>query len=131
MSLRTPLGKVRGLGAARDGTGHWWAQRVTAIALVPLVIWFMVAMIGLLGADYDTVRAWLGRPLVSVLLLLLLGAVFYHARLGLNVVIEDYVHGKARHLAPLIATTPVARSGCAGAGAGRARGTPAGPWRAR
>lgn len=99
MALRTPLGKVRGLGAAKEGTGHWWGQRVTAIALVPLVIWFLVAMIGMVGADYDTVRAWLGRPLVSVLLLLLLGTLFYHARLGLNVVIEDYVHGTARHLA--------------------------------
>jgi succinate dehydrogenase / fumarate reductase, membrane anchor subunit len=92
MSLRSPLAKVRGLGSAKEGVAHWWAQRMTAVALVPLMIWFVASICIMTGADYDAVRAWVATPLVSILLVLLTIAVFHHAQLGLQVVIEDYVH---------------------------------------
>jgi len=92
MSLRSPLGRVRGLGSAKDGTGHWWFQRLTALALIPLGLWFCAAVIAMTGADYSAVAAWASSPLVAGLLILLLVATFYHAALGLQVVIEDYVH---------------------------------------
>ena len=94
MSLRTPLGRVRGLGSAKEGTAHWWAQRLTAIALVPLVLWFAVSLIVLTGADHAAVTEWLRNPAAAVLLLLLILAGFHHAQLGMQVVIEDYVHGE-------------------------------------
>ncbi len=92
MSQRTPLGRVRGLGSAKDGTAHWWAQRVTAVALVPLVLWFVASVAASAGADHATARAWLADPLVAVPMILLIAAGFHHAQLGLQVVIEDYVH---------------------------------------
>lgn len=91
MSLRTPLGRVRGLGAAKEGLAHWRAQRWTALALVPLAIWFAASLAAMTGADYATARAWIASPLVAILLVLLIGATFHHAQLGLQVVIEDYV----------------------------------------
>ena len=94
MSLRTPLGRVRGLGSAKEGTAHWWAQRLTAIALVPLVLWFAVSLIVLTGADRAAVTEWLSDPVPAVLMLLLILAGFHHAQLGLRVVIEDYVHAE-------------------------------------
>jgi len=95
MSRRTALGRVRGLGSAMSGTDHWWHQRVTAVALVPLVIWFVTSIVGLVGADYAVVVAWLRNPLVAIIMVLLLSATYYHLRLGLQVVIEDYVHDQA------------------------------------
>ena len=92
MSLRSPLARVRGLGSAKEGVSHWWAQRMTAVALVPLVIWFVASVCAMAGADYDAVREWVATPLVSILLVLLTIAVFHHAQLGLQVVLEDYVH---------------------------------------
>jgi succinate dehydrogenase / fumarate reductase, membrane anchor subunit len=94
MNLRSPLGRVRGLGSAKEGVAHWWAQRMTAVALVPLLIWFVASICAMTGADYDAVRAWVATPLVSILLVLLAIAVFHHAQLGLQVVIEDYVHAE-------------------------------------
>jgi succinate dehydrogenase / fumarate reductase membrane anchor subunit len=94
MSLRTPLGRVRGLGSAKEGTEHWWMQRVTAIALIPLSLWFVALVVDLTGTDYAAVRATLAQPVNAVLLILLLAALFYHAVLGLQVVIEDYVHSE-------------------------------------
>ena len=99
MSLRTPLGRVRGLGSAKEGTAHWWAQRLTAIALVPLALWFAVSLIVLAGADHQAVTEWLGNPAAAVLMLLLILAGFHHAQLGLQVVIEDYVPGEGLRLA--------------------------------
>jgi succinate dehydrogenase / fumarate reductase membrane anchor subunit len=99
---RTALGRVRGLGAAKEGVAHWWAQRVTALLLIPLVIWFVIALLAHIGADQAAVRAWLGRPLTYGLMLVMLGAVFWHAALGLQVVIEDYVHGEAVKLALIL-----------------------------
>ncbi|MBK6435289.1 MAG: succinate dehydrogenase, hydrophobic membrane anchor protein [Rhodanobacteraceae bacterium] len=92
MSLRTPLGRVRGLGSAKDGTSHWWMQRVTAVMLAPLSIWFMLCALPLLAADYADARVWLAQPLNAFLILALVLAVIYHALLGVQVVIEDYIH---------------------------------------
>ena len=92
MSLRTPLGRVRGLGSAKEGTAHWWAQRLTAIALVPLVLWFAISLIVLTGADRTAVVEWLRDPVAAVPMLLLILAGFHHAQLGMQVVVEDYVH---------------------------------------
>ena len=102
MSFRTPLGRVRGLGSAKGGTHHWWMQRLTAIALVPLTIWFILSLITLSGADHATATAWLASPLPAVLMLLLIVATFHHLQLGLQVVIEDYVHGEAMRIACII-----------------------------
>ncbi len=90
--FRTPLNQVRGLGSAKEGTHHWWMQRLTAVALVPLSIWFVASLVSMADADYFTVVAWLRSPLVTVLLLCLIWALFHHAQLGVQVVLEDYVH---------------------------------------
>jgi succinate dehydrogenase / fumarate reductase membrane anchor subunit len=92
MNLRSPLGRVRGLGAARTGVHHWWAQRTTAVALVPLMLWLVTNLVCLAGAGYDEVLAWASTPLASTLLIALIISLFYHAQLGLQVVLEDYVH---------------------------------------
>lgn len=94
MSLRTPLARVRGLGSARDGTHHWWMQRLTAVALVPVALWFVVSVIALAGAGHDDFVAWAGNPFNATVLLILIFATFYHAQLGLQVVVEDYVHNE-------------------------------------
>ncbi len=96
--MRSPLGRAIGLGSAKEGVEHWLLQRVTAVALVPLVLWFVIAVIGLIGADLDTVQDWVGRPLPAICLVLLLIATFYHASLGLQVVIEDYVRAEFARL---------------------------------
>lgn len=105
MSLRTPIGRVRGLGSAKDGTHHWWLQRLTAVALVPLTVWFVASIVGLAGADYDTVVTWIGQPVVAVVLILFLFTSFYHLKLGLQVVVEDYVHNEGVKMAVQIAIT--------------------------
>jgi succinate dehydrogenase / fumarate reductase membrane anchor subunit len=91
MSMRTPLARVRGTGSAKYGVHHWWAQRLSAIALVPLFLWFVASMTAVATADYATAVAWVRSPLNSSLLALLIAAVFYHAQLGMQVVFEDYV----------------------------------------
>jgi succinate dehydrogenase / fumarate reductase membrane anchor subunit len=106
-SFRSGLGRVRGLGAAREGVRHWWAQRVTAAALVPLTLWFVASLVLLAGADHATVTAWIARPFNTVLLLCLVGATFWHASLGLQVVIEDYIHSEGPRLAALLAAKAV------------------------
>lgn len=90
--LRSPLGRARGLGSARAGAHHWWAQRLTAIALVPLTLWFIFSVIRLTGASHQDVIDWLSAPLTMGLMLALIIATFHHMQLGLQVVIEDYVH---------------------------------------
>ncbi len=100
--LRSPLGHARGLGSARSGTRHYIAQRWTALALAPLAIWFVFGLISHLGASYAQAGAWIGNPINAVLILLMLGALFHHAQLGLQVVIEDYVHGHGSKLVLLI-----------------------------
>ena len=101
--MRAPLARVRGLGSAKDGVEHWWAQRLTALALVPLTLWFVYSMVALTGADHASVALWLARPRNAVLMILLLAATFQHTQLGLQVVIEDYVHGEAARLAAIVA----------------------------
>jgi succinate dehydrogenase / fumarate reductase membrane anchor subunit len=93
---RTPLARARGLGSAKDGLGHWWGQRLTAIALIPLVVWFAISLVMLTGADYTVVRAWIGSPLVMVLLILTIAIGLHHGQLGLQVVLEDYTSGAWR-----------------------------------
>lgn len=97
--LRSTLGRVRGLGAAKEGVGHWWAQRVTSVALVPLLLWFVASLIGLVGADHAAFSAWLRQPFNAMLMTVLLAAGFYHLQLGLQVIIEDYVHHAAAGVA--------------------------------
>lgn len=90
--LRSPLGRVIGLGSAKEGVEHWWAQRITAVALVVLLLWFVASIVSLAGANRAAVAAWLHAPLPAILTVLLLIAGFYHMALGVQVVIEDYVH---------------------------------------
>lgn len=106
-TVRTPLAKVRGLGSAQHGVGDWWVQRVTAVALVPLVVWFVASVVGLAGADYLVVARWMGSPVNAVLLILLLLAMFRHAQLGLRVVIEDYVHHEGAKIGMLLVVNAV------------------------
>lgn len=98
MSIKSPLGRVLGLGSAREGTGHWWAQRTSAVALVPLMLWFAASMAGAAGYDYETLAYWLSKPVNAILVILLCVSLLYHAKLGLQVVIEDYVQGGSRML---------------------------------
>ncbi len=91
MTMRSTLGRVRGLGSAKDGTHHWWMQRVTAIALVPLCLWFVARVVQHVGADHAEMVAWLSHPIDAALMILLVTALFHHAHLGVQVVIEDYV----------------------------------------
>jgi succinate dehydrogenase / fumarate reductase, membrane anchor subunit len=100
--MRTPLGRVRGLGSAKEGVEHWWMQRLTAVALVPLTLWFVYAMVALTGADHASVVNWFVRPRNAVLMILLVVATFHHGQLGLQVVIEDYVHSERAKLAAIL-----------------------------
>jgi succinate dehydrogenase / fumarate reductase membrane anchor subunit len=93
MSLRTPLGRVLGMGAAKEGVQHWWQQRLTSIALVPLTIWFLVSLLALPAFDQATVRIWMSQGWSALLLCLLVLVASWHSQLGVRVVIEDYVHG--------------------------------------
>ena len=102
MSLTTPLSKVLGLGAAKSGVEHWWAQRLTAVALAPLGLWFAIAMLLLPSFGYADVVAWLSEPINGVLMLLTVLAVVYHSYLGIQVVVEDYVEGKAAKLVMIV-----------------------------
>ena len=101
-SLRSPIARARGLGSAKEGVGHWWTQRLTALALIPLSIWFVASVVCLAGADQAAISQWLGAPLTLGALSLTLIAAFYHAVLGLQVVIEDYIHTKAVKLTLII-----------------------------
>ena len=103
MSLQSPLGRVRGLGSAKNGTHHWWIQRVTAVALVPLTLWFAVSMIKMTGAAHSDAIAWVQSPFNAIMLLLLIIATFHHMQLGLQVVIEDYIHSEGTKLVLLLA----------------------------
>lgn len=102
MSYRSPLGRARGLGSAREGTAHWWAQRLTAVALVPLTLWFVIGLIGTIGAEHALVADWIGLPINATLMVILLVALFHHAQLGLQVVIEDYVHHEGLKIAGIM-----------------------------
>ncbi len=105
---RSQLGRVRGLGSAKSGVGHWWTQRLTAIALVPLSLWFIFSVLHLLGASHDAVIDWFAGPWTIVLMIVLIVATFHHLQLGLQVVIEDYIHNDATRLAALLAVKAAA-----------------------
>ncbi len=92
--MRSQLGRVRGVGAAKAGVHHWYAERVTSIALVPLTLWFIYAVLAHVGATQPVVAAWIGRPWNTVLLLALIVTTFHHMQLGLQVVYEDYIDAK-------------------------------------
>lgn len=102
MSLQTPLARVRGLGSAKEGVHHWWAQRLTAVALAPLSLWFIYSLVIVTGADYATVVSWLATPLNAVLMLLFIISLYYHVVLGIQVVIEDYIDSEWQKIVCLI-----------------------------
>ena len=102
MSFRTPLARARGLGSAKHGTAHFWAQRVTAVALVPLCAWFVISMVVMGDAHYEAARAWVRQPAAALLLGVFIVSLFYHAQLGLQVVIEDYVHAQWLKVSSLV-----------------------------
>lgn len=106
--MRSQLGRVRGLGSARSGVSHWWAQRWTALALVPLTLWFIWHVIALSGAPHQAVLDWMYSPLTVVLMLCLIAATFHHMHLGLQAVIEDYIHTEAIRFGLLLAVRAAA-----------------------
>jgi succinate dehydrogenase / fumarate reductase membrane anchor subunit len=97
--MRTPLGRVRGLGSAREGTGHFWRQRLTAVANVPLILFFVGLVVSLNGASHAEVRQTLANPFVALLVVLILGSALYHMKLGMQSIIEDYIHGEGLKIA--------------------------------
>lgn len=104
MSIRTPLARVRGLGTAKDGTHHWWLQRVTSIALAPLALWFVISLLSVSRADYEGVQHWLGNPVHAGLMVALLAVMFYHANLGMQVIYEDYVRPEGAKVIAVLVT---------------------------
>ncbi|MGN6461132.1 MAG: succinate dehydrogenase, hydrophobic membrane anchor protein [Pseudolabrys sp.] len=105
MSIRTPIGRVRGLGSAKSGTEHFWRQRLTAVANVPLTIGFVFIVVGLLGRNHAAVVQILGSPLVAVIMLLFIVSITTHMRIGMQVIIEDYVHDEGHKFFLLMANT--------------------------
>lgn len=102
MAMRTAIARVRGLGSAKTGTEHWWMQRVTAVALIPLTLWFVASLVSLAGAEYETAYLWVASPAASVPMILLLLAGLWHGKLGLQVVVEDYIHAEGVKVAILM-----------------------------
>src|SRR4051812_12288739 len=101
--LRSPLGRARGLGSAKLGVHHWWMERVTSIALLPLSIWLVFGLAGMAGAGHAEAVEWIGRPVNAVLLLAFLAAAFHHSALGVQVVIEDYANSEWAKVASILA----------------------------
>jgi succinate dehydrogenase / fumarate reductase membrane anchor subunit len=101
-SLKSPLSRVRGLGSAKDGTHHWWMQRLTAIAMVPLSIWLALSLATLSGAGWAEVSAWMKSPVSALAMIGFVALGFWHLKLGLQVVIEDYIHNEGRKIMLLI-----------------------------
>jgi succinate dehydrogenase / fumarate reductase membrane anchor subunit len=105
MSLRSPIGRVTGLGAAKEGVSHWWSQRVTSVALVLLGLWFVASLLRMPNFGHEVVTTWMAMPLNAVLLLLLIGTLIYHSQLGVQVVVEDYVHHHGVKIATMMLLT--------------------------
>jgi succinate dehydrogenase / fumarate reductase membrane anchor subunit len=104
MSLRSPLGRVLGHGAAKEGVHHWWVQRLTSIALIPLTVWFVISLVAMPSFEYETVRSWVSQSWTALLLILFIAIGTWHSKLGVQVVVEDYVHGGAKTLSLIIST---------------------------
>ena len=102
-TMKTHLARVRGLGAAKEGAHHWWMQRLTAIALIPLTVWFAISIIGIVGADHAAVVNWFSSPVISIFMILFVSTMVYHSTLGVQVVIEDYIHKERWKFGLLIA----------------------------
>ncbi|MFD2206775.1 succinate dehydrogenase, hydrophobic membrane anchor protein [Kiloniella antarctica] len=107
MSLRSPLARARGLGSAKEGVSHWWAQRLTSLALIPLVLWFVFSVALMTGADYHQFIAWVQSPIVAGLLILLISVGLLHSQQGMQVVVEDYVHGEVSKVVTLFLSLSV------------------------
>jgi succinate dehydrogenase / fumarate reductase membrane anchor subunit len=105
MSLRSPLGKVLGAGSAKQGVHHWWMQRLTSVALVPLSIWFVVSLLSLPSFDHATVVAWMRQSWTALLLILFVLLAAWHSQLGVREVVEDYVHGAGARTVTLVSVT--------------------------
>lgn len=105
MSLRSPISRVTGLGTAKEGVSHWWSQRVTSVALVLLGLWFVASLLRLPAFSYEVVVGWIHVPVNAVLLLLLIGTLIYHSQLGVQVVVEDYVHHHGLKVATMLLLT--------------------------
>jgi succinate dehydrogenase / fumarate reductase membrane anchor subunit len=105
MSLRSPLGKALGTGSAKEGVHHWWSQRLTSIALVPLAIWFVVSLLSLPAFDHATVVAWMGQIWTALLLILFVLVATWHSQLGVRIVVEDYVHAAGMKTLTLVILT--------------------------
>lgn len=105
MNLITPLNRVLGLGSAKGGSEHWWVQRLTAVALIPLGLWLAWSLMRLQDFSYLVVSAWIGRPVTSILMILTVLTLTYHSKLGVQVVIEDYVSGKGSKVCTLVVST--------------------------
>ena len=103
MSYKTPLARVVGLGSAKDGSSHWWWQRLTALALVPLTLWFIFSISTLTGECVADIRGWMESPLTATLLIAFVVSLFYHAQLGVQVVVEDYVHHEGMKVGTILA----------------------------
>jgi succinate dehydrogenase / fumarate reductase membrane anchor subunit len=106
-TLRSPLGRVRGLGSAKSGTMHWWHQRVTSMLLLPLTLWFVLSAALLAGASYAETVAWIGRPHNAVLLLATIGLSFHHTAAGAQVILEDYVNQEWARLGAVLAVKTI------------------------
>lgn len=104
-SLRSPLGRVAGLGSAKGGVHHWWLQRLTSVALVPLTLWFAISVLSLPSFDHVTLVAWMAQSWTSLLLILLVLVSAYHSQLGVQVVIEDYIHDRGMKTLILVTVT--------------------------
>jgi succinate dehydrogenase / fumarate reductase membrane anchor subunit len=102
MSLKSDLARVRGLGSAKTGTHHFWHQRLTAIALIPLGLWLVTSLVCIMRSDFGSAQAWVTKPHVTILLVATLAAMFYHLKLGMQTVIEDYLHNESLKLASII-----------------------------
>ena len=104
MSLRSPLGKVLGTGSAKEGVHHWWLQRLTSIALIPLTIWFVVSLLSLQSFDHVVVVAWMSQSWTALFLILFVLVATWHSQLGVRVIVEDYVHGGTKTLTLVLFT---------------------------
>jgi succinate dehydrogenase / fumarate reductase membrane anchor subunit len=104
VSLRSPLSRVLGHGPAKEGAHHWWVQRLTSLALIPLSVWFVVSVFSLPAYDHATVYAWASQSWTALLLVLFIALTAWHSKLGVQVVLEDYVHGGAKTLSLIVST---------------------------